>query len=464
MAHTSISSIFWISWGGSRGNSRNLYYWGHMLREVRQLEVVIVIDPVLAEWTRFVGGEVLEGNVRTVIGESWERSKAAKVCHENWSGRRLSTEGVRRRIQAHTDMIASATPYLDWLRTVFLVHTVVPCVVGVVDHQGILLASVGDPQEQLEDMSQPGGDLSEAFVGTFAAGLALIIGEPVSVHGPEHFCLPAHGFHSYGAPIEDKAGHTIGALFAVATAKLSRASLDMIAHLADDISVALIQRRNTESIQLLARLSTFMAHELSNPLTALRGNLSLLERRVSDERAQELMARCERITDQMTDLVKELRALGGARIDLKQVGVKELLDSIVAATSVASGVSVEATSDPSLTILANPSLLTLAIDNLVRNALDAMPEGGTVSIRARRTPTGVRISVRDDGPGIPAAMRAGLFHSAVTTKERGSGLGLLLVRAVVENAHGGRISYAPNRPHGSVFHIDLVQRASEQGA
>jgi signal transduction histidine kinase len=423
-----------------------------------------VTDPVLVEWTRFAGGESLEGNVRVVISDSWGRSKAAGVSHDSWSCRRLSDDDLRRRINAHTDMIALATSYLDWLETLLSTTTSSACMAGMVDRDGILLCGAGALKGLLGSMFQPGNDLSEPSVGTFAAGLALVAKEPVAVCGTEHYCLNAHGFFSYGAPIDDEMGRAIGALFAVTMERLGPESLGVVGHLAHDITGELIQRRNAESVRLLARMSSFIAHELGNPLTVLKGNLSMLSRRVSDERTLELVGRCEKITDQMTDLVKELRALGGARMDLKQMSVKELIEGIVAATPVTPGVCLEAKSDPSLNVYANPSLLTLAIDNLVRNALDAMPEGGKVSISAKRTPNGVRVSVRDNGPGIPVGMRAGLFHSAVTTKERGSGMGLLLVRSIVENAHGGRVSYAPNRPHGSVFHIDLAETVSEQGA
>ena len=111
----------------------------------------------------------------------------------------------------------------------------------------------------------------------------------------------------------------------------------MLCHLARFINKELIQRKNTEAIGLLARMSSFIAHELGNPLTVLKGSLGLLARRVSDERGLEMVRRCERITEQMVALVKDLRALGGARADLQRINVKEFLENLVYSLPVSPG-------------------------------------------------------------------------------------------------------------------------------
>jgi|LSQX01.3.fsa_nt_gb signal transduction histidine kinase len=425
-------------------------------REVNQ-----VVDPVQAEWARFIAGESLKGDVKEWIRQSWWRSQEAKVSYEDFSGRRVSDEEFHRRTLVHADMMSLAIPHLDWLETLLPTITSSGSKVGLVDNEGILLYEVGDLRSTIEGLFQPGCDLSESSIGTFAVGLTLLSGEPMSVHGAEHYGLALHDFHSYAVPLKDELGDIVGAFFMICRKRLQPHGSSMLCHLARFINKELIQRKNTEAIGLLARMSSFIAHELGNPLTVLKGSLGLLARRVSDERGLEMVRRCERITEQMVALVKDLRALGGARADLQRINVKEFLENLVYSLPVSPGVCVRATCDPWLTVLGSPTLLNMAIENLVRNAQDAMVDGGQVDIIAERTPVGVRISVCDNGPGIPVAMRGGLFHCAVTTKQRGSGMGLLLVRSIVENAHGGRVSYAPNRPHGSVFHIDLTERAAE---
>jgi signal transduction histidine kinase len=128
---------------------------------------------------------------------------------------------------------------------------------------------------------------------------------------------------------------------------------------------------------------------------------------------------------------------------------------------VRAGVDVNATLDASLPdIDANAAQLELALLNLVTNALDAMPDGGTLTLRGSATAGGVRLEVEDTGDGIPADLLPHLFEPWVTTKPvgQGTGLGLGIVREVVRD-HGGEVS-AANRPGGgAVFTLDLPRAA-----
>src|SRR2546422_219520 len=106
-------------------------------------------------------------------------------------------------------------------------------------------------------------------------------------------------------------------------------------------------------------------------------------------------------------------------------------------------------------IRADVTQLEMALLNLVTNALDAMPDGGTLSITAAPRLDGIRVEVADTGPGIPADIIERLFDPWVTTKPtgQGTGLGLAIVHDVVR-AHGGSVS-AYNQATGAVFVIDL---------
>jgi two-component system NtrC family sensor kinase len=103
----------------------------------------------------------------------------------------------------------------------------------------------------------------------------------------------------------------------------------------------------------------------------------------------------------------------------------------------------------------------MALLNLVTNALDAMPDGGTLSITASARPDGIRVEIADTGPGIPAPIIERLFEPWVTTKPagQGTGLGLAIVRNVIQ-AHGGSIS-ASNASTGAAFVIDLPAEPSD---
>ena len=106
---------------------------------------------------------------------------------------------------------------------------------------------------------------------------------------------------------------------------------------------------------------------------------------------------------------------------------------------------------------ADPDLLHKAFQNLVLNAMDAMPAGGTLTLRTSRGENGVRIDVSDTGKGLTPEECARLFTPYYTTKQQGTGLGLAIVQSVVSDHHG-TISVTSEEERGTTFHIDLPLR------
>lgn len=105
-------------------------------------------------------------------------------------------------------------------------------------------------------------------------------------------------------------------------------------------------------------------------------------------------------------------------------------------------------------IQADRDLLHRALQNLILNALDAMPSGGTLTIRTRPTSTGVHLDVSDTGQGLTAEECGRLFTPYYTTKQYGTGLGLAIVQSVVSD-HGGKISVESEEGVGTTFRIEL---------
>jgi two-component system, NtrC family, nitrogen regulation sensor histidine kinase NtrY len=112
----------------------------------------------------------------------------------------------------------------------------------------------------------------------------------------------------------------------------------------------------------------------------------------------------------------------------------------------------EITGEP--VIAADPDLLYRALSNLILNAIEAMPQGGTLTLRAGERGESVRIEVSDTGKGLTQQECANLFTPYYTTKSQGTGLGLAIVQSVVSD-HGGRISVASEPGRGTTFIIDL---------
>jgi signal transduction histidine kinase len=141
-------------------------------------------------------------------------------------------------------------------------------------------------------------------------------------------------------------------------------------------------------------------------------------------------------------------------VDIRAV-LARLADAVrpqLAATGVRLDVGIADAPPP---VLADDTALELALLNLITNAVDAMPGGGELSIRASEGPKGLRLEIRDTGSGIPADLLPKIFDPWVTTKgTRGNGLGLGVTREVVER-FGGSITVSSRPGEGALFTIEL---------
>ena len=203
--------------------------------------------------------------------------------------------------------------------------------------------------------------------------------------------------------------------------------------------------------QLLADVS----HELMTPLTAIRGYAETLalpqfvpaskEGQRAVHVIQEEGQRIERLVGDLLDLARF--EAGGISLSLELAAVDELFERAVdrhAQTAHDKGVSIViAPHEADLRLTADPHRLEQAVQNLASNALRHTPPGGTVRLAAARTPAGLVLRVFDSGIGIPAEHLPHVFdrfYKADRSRtQSGSGLGLSIVKAIVER-HGGTVS------------------------
>jgi two-component system, NtrC family, nitrogen regulation sensor histidine kinase NtrY len=111
-------------------------------------------------------------------------------------------------------------------------------------------------------------------------------------------------------------------------------------------------------------------------------------------------------------------------------------------------------------IAVDPELLHRAISNLVLNAMDAMPQGGTITLRSSRDDGKVMIEVADTGTGLTPEECERIFTPYYTSKQHGTGLGLAIVQSVISD-HGGRISVRSQAGRGTTFIIELPRDTDE---
>ncbi len=226
--------------------------------------------------------------------------------------------------------------------------------------------------------------------------------------------------------------------------------------------LAELDRANRQA-ERLATLGTFtatIAHELRNPLAAVRLTVQLLAQRHGGDPGlamiQEELERLELIVDELLGFSKGM-TIEPAACDLAAVAadVVRLLRRQASHAGVALATTGAATSGQ--VVRADPRRLRQLLINLVLNAVQAVQgagreDGGTVAIRL--LPDG--FAVEDDGPGVDPALIPRLFDAFAGTRPGGTGLGLHLARAVAE-AHGARLTYAPRTGGGAVFTLSGLQ-------
>jgi two-component system NtrC family sensor kinase len=224
----------------------------------------------------------------------------------------------------------------------------------------------------------------------------------------------------------------------------------------------------TEKLAATGRLAASIAHEINNPLEAVQNSLYLLGSVIpedSDERR--FLEIAERETQRMSRILRQMLGFYKPKRDVVSVDINALVDEVEALVAKRlrdAKVTFVRELDPGLPrIPASPDQLKQVLLNLLLNAVEAMPEGGTLTVATRPGAENeqvgpfeyVRIEVRDSGVGIDPDTEAHIFEPFFSTKsERGTGLGLWVSHGIVQ-AHGGTMKVRSRPGTGTTFVIAL---------
>jgi signal transduction histidine kinase len=255
----------------------------------------------------------------------------------------------------------------------------------------------------------------------------------------------------------------LGATAATVVLASATVSLGVVAASRRWLAVDAQRRARQSELATLGRFSAQMAHDLKNPLAALKGAAQLLREDLARPAGVDRVVFADLMLDQIDRLDRLVDVYGRlARVEPARdpLDLNELARAVLALQSLASEkVAVKlALADGELRCEADREMLSRVLENLVRNAMEAMPDGGTVTVRSARSGPGgretVALAVEDTGSGMDARTRERAFDDFFTTKARGSGLGLAFVRRVVE-AHGGEVSLESELGRGTVVRVKL---------
>lgn len=208
-------------------------------------------------------------------------------------------------------------------------------------------------------------------------------------------------------------------------------------------------------------LGARVAHEIRNPLTAIKGLVQLLARAEREERDQRrlevVLAEVGRVEETLSAYLRFARPLAELRAAPCEVDeVLRDLAALLEARAAAGGVRIVLEVGAVRTIVADRRRLQEALLNLASNAIEAMPAGGALTLAASRGAAGVQIEVRDEGQGMSAAQLAALGTPFVTGRPEGTGLGVALARAVVVQ-HGGRLRHFSEPGRGTRVLVTLPE-------
>ena len=305
----------------------------------------------------------------------------------------------------------------------------------------------------------PGEEDAQSLLSTLGLGTAILI--PVARSSLHSVLFAARDVTGTERPFRGADLEMFFVLARQAVVAMENASLyedlrDYVRQI-EDSQQALLR---AEKMAAAGRLTASIAHEVNNPLQSVQNCLHLAGREdLPAEKRKEYFnlaqTELERLMKTMQRMLDFYRP-GAAKVS--QVDLLELLQHVLSLTSQQLGqrhIDVETDLPESLPeIYAVSSQIQQIFFNLILNALDAMPGGGKIKIRAREFEHGVEIIFQDTGPGIPENRRNDIFEPFFSTKEGGTGLGLTVSYNII-TAHGGTLDLVNEHEPGAGFRLFL---------
>ncbi len=221
------------------------------------------------------------------------------------------------------------------------------------------------------------------------------------------------------------------------------------------------QLKAAERLAAIGQTAGMIGHDIRNPLQAIAGELFLMQQDVDasvdsqcKRDVQESLATIQEQIDYMNKIIADLQDYARPlKPELVEVDLCTVIPQLIVTVKVPDNIEARAECDGTLPrVKLDLTFLKRILVNLTTNAIQAMPNGGKLTIKAYQTPDNVYISVIDTGVGIPDVVKPKIFQPLMTTKARGQGFGLAVVKRLVE-AQGGTISFESKLGVGTEFKI-----------
>ena len=198
---------------------------------------------------------------------------------------------------------------------------------------------------------------------------------------------------------------------------------------------------HAERFSAIGELSSRMSHDIRNPLSIIQNEFELLKRKniLDEKQIERVSSSINRITHQLNDVLDYLR---DTPLESKKFNLSNLLSKVLASSDIPSGVKIKIPDDE-IFMIGDESKMNVVLINLIYNAVQAVGDDGEIDVSISKTNTEVIIKVTDSGPGITIKPLEKIFDPLITSKQKGTGLGLASVKNIITQ-HNGIISVSNN--------------------
>jgi two-component system sensor histidine kinase AtoS len=237
--------------------------------------------------------------------------------------------------------------------------------------------------------------------------------------------------------------------------------------MAESLAEQMQRMQRAQQMTMVGQMAAGLVHEIKNPLAGIKGSMQLLlEEGGMPEESRMILSKTMDEVQRIESLMKNLLNFAKPpQLLLVPADMNEVLESTLTVSLPYSSLAMRSPNAIGVTKNFDPHLPLTMVDpiqmqqvflNLLMNAVEAMPGGGTLSVRTsvNGLVPGIQIEIADTGKGIDEGIREKIFEPFFTTKHKGTGLGLAISKQFVE-MHGGTISVEKNPDGGTTFRIAL---------
>ena len=229
-------------------------------------------------------------------------------------------------------------------------------------------------------------------------------------------------------------------------------------HLEKIIEEKTKQLREAERLAAIGELAAMVGHDLRNPLMGIAGAVYYLKQKIgstADEKIREMLSIIKECIDYSNKIVNDLLDYSGdVKLELEETNPRRITVEALSQISIPDNIKVINSVKAEPMIKVDVNKIKRVIVNIVKNAIDAMPNGGTLKIKSRSVKGEWKISFSDTGAGMPEEIKEKLGKPLFTTKAKGMGLGLAICKRIVE-AHEGSISVKSSLGKGTTLTLSI---------